>query len=181
MLQMKQIVFLLFIALVFLIPDSISSAAGSNSKISLDSEIEALIKALAHLKSAPKNTKAAYVIAIVHNREVPIKLLSKTKKAFENNQDLKIQGRAVTVVLISFCDAAKLNDKLVKKKPAAVYIPAGNDKSIRVILSVTRRMQLLSTTNVPDFVHWKGVTLGVDSSKGGHPKIMVNLAGCQNE
>jgi hypothetical protein len=179
--SVKPVVYAALIAYMLFSLSPISSAAGSSPAGSLDSEIETLIKALAHLKSASKNKKAAYVIAIVHNQDVQISLLSNTKKAFENNQELKIHGRAMSVVLIPFSDAAKLNDKLVKKKPDAVYIPAGNDKSIRVILSVTRRLHLLSMTNFPDFVHWKGVTLGVDSSKGGHPKIMVNLAGCKNE
>ncbi|MBW1807721.1 MAG: DUF4154 domain-containing protein [Deltaproteobacteria bacterium] len=179
--QLKPVVYIISIALVFFGPAPISSAIDSNPSVLLNSEIESLIKALSHQESSSKNEKAAYVIAIVHNREVQIKLLSQTKKAFENNQDLKIQGRTVSVVLIPFSDAVKLQDKLGKKKPNAVYIPSGNDKSIRVILSVTRRMHILSITNVPDFVHWKGVTLGVDSSKGGNPKIMVNLASCQNE
>jgi len=179
--SLKQVICYAFMALLFFSSASISSAAGSNPAISLDSEIEALLKALAHLKSVCADKNAAYIIAIVHNREVPIKLLSQTKTAFENNQDLKIHGRTVSVVLIPFSDAVKLQDKLDKKKPNAVYIPAGNDKSIYVILSVTRRMHLLSMTNFPNFVHWKGVTLGVDSSKAGNPKIMVNLAGCQNE
>ncbi len=46
--------------------------------------------------------------------------------------------------------------------------------------SVTRRLKILSSTNVADYVHWRGVTLGLDAS-GETIKVMINLASCRDE
>jgi hypothetical protein len=109
-----------------------------------------------------------------------VRTLKAVKSAFEANRDIKVSGRKISFVMIPFNDASVLEKRILKAKVRAVFIPEANDRSVRVILSVTRRLRLLSFTNMPNYVHWLGVTLGVDSSEN-QIRIMVSLAGCQHE
>jgi len=151
-------------------------------EVSLTKQIEVLLGALSFSKSATdgKDSEAKFTIAIVHDRNVAAKTLKATKAAFEKNSDLEIKGRRISAVILPFRHARDLKKKIVRLKADAVYIPSGNERSVRIILSITRRLDRVSFTCVPDFVHWRGVTLGVDASSG-EPKLMVNLAGCRDE
>ena len=86
----------------------------------------------------------------------------------------------ISTVVIPFAGRDDLTKKLRLTRARAVFLTENNEKIVREVLSSTRTLKIISMSNVPDYVHWLGVTLGVDVEKG-KPKIMVNLASCQHE
>ncbi|HUU01164.1 MAG TPA: hypothetical protein VM425_06995 [Myxococcota bacterium] len=168
----------LFLLLVF----PALAHAGPAGSVSMSMQAKELLDAMSASKSlsgAPKS-QGPFVIAVVHDRNVPTSVLAAIKKAFDQNKTVKVRGREFSTPIVAFRDAAELKDRLTKLHAEAVFIPAGSNHSVRIVLSVTRRLKILSSTNVADYVHWRGVTLGLDAS-GEIIKAMINLASCRDE
>jgi hypothetical protein len=168
--------------LFFLLALSALARADEAGSTPLSEQVRALLDAISASKTLTgvKKSKGPFVIAVVHDQNVPTFVLAATKKAFEQNKNAKVRGREVSMAIVAFRDASELKNRLAKLHASAVFIPVGSNHSVRVVLSVTRRLKILSSTNVADYVHWRGVTLGLDTSGATH-KIMINLASCRDE
>jgi len=158
----------------------VASTDSATQGVTLGDQVKALLNALNHYTSTHKDKREVFPIVIVHDQAVPAVTIAEVRSAFEGNESVTVGKAKFSVVVIPFTTKDELHKKLVDIKAAAVFITEGNEKCIREITATTQEMKILSMTNVSDYVHWLGVTLGVEDDSG-KLKVMVNLAGCQNE
>jgi hypothetical protein len=138
-----------------------------------------LLDALGHCK-VTGSTGKTFVIAIVHDSSVSDETVDTVKKAFDKLKGKQIGGKNISTVVIPFEGREDLTKKLRLTRARGVFITENNEKIVREVLGATRTLKIISMSNVPDYVHWLGVTLGVEA-EGRKPKVMVNLASCQHE
>jgi hypothetical protein len=167
---------LFFIALLTCL--SLASSA-KKPAASLDTQLGILLDALGHCQVSGTIGKT-FVIAIVHDSSVSDETVDTVKKAFAKFKDKQVGGKNISTVVIPFEGREDLTKKLRLTRARGVFITENNEKIVREVLGATRTLKIISMSNVPDYVHWLGVTLGVEA-EGRKPKVMVNLASCQHE
>lgn len=145
----------------------------------LDAQIGALLDSLRHCEITGSTGKA-FVIAIVHDPSVPDETVGAAKAAFDRHKGKQVGGKAVSAVVVPFEGTDALTRKLRLIQARGVFVTENNEKIVRDVLISTRALKIISMSNVPDYIHWLGVTLGVEAGRR-KPKIMVNLASCQHE
>jgi hypothetical protein len=146
---------------------------------SLDTQLGILFDALGHCQVSGTTGKT-FVIAIVHDSSVSDETVEAVKTAFGKQKDKQVGGKNISTVVIPFESREDLTKKLRLTRARGVFITENNEKIVREVLGATRTLKIISMSNVPDYVHWLGVTLGVEA-EGRKPKVMVNLASCQHE
>jgi hypothetical protein len=156
----------------------LATAAGK-STASLDTQLAILLDALCHCK-VTGSTGRSFVIAIVHDKNVSDETIEEVKAAFDRQKGKQVGGKAVSTVVVPFEGLDDLTEKLRLIRARGVFLTENNEKIVREVLCATRALKIISISNVPDYIHWLGVTLGVEA-EGRKPKIMVNLASCQHE
>lgn len=167
------------IPLVVLMSCFCLTAPAKKREASLDVQIQTLLDALCHCKVSGTMGKA-FVIAIVHDSSVADETVGAVKAAFDRLKDKQVAGKKLSSVVIPFEGREDLTKKLRLTRARGVFITENNEKIVREVLSATRTLKIISMSNVPDYVHWLGVTLGVEA-EGRKPKVMINLASCQHE
>lgn len=155
------------------------AASAKKPSASLDTQLKILLDALCHCK-VPGTAGKTFIIAIVHDSSVSDETVEAVKTAFGKLKGKKIRGKALSTVVIPFESREDLTKKLRLTGARGVFITENNEKIVREVLGATRALKIISMSNVPDYVHWLGVTLGVEA-EGRKPKVMVNLASCQHE
>jgi hypothetical protein len=153
---------------------------GAAKGLPISDAVQFMLKAVALHRSKATDQPGAFVVAIVHAPEVSGDLVRDVRAAFQSNQAITIRGKALETIEITFSDPVRLKKELLKAKAAAVYITADSRSITRAVLNVTRDIKILSITAEPDYVHWLGASLGVES-RAGKPKLLINLSGCKNE
>ena len=146
---------------------------------SLDTQLGILLDALGRCKVSGTTGKT-FVIAIVHDSSVSDETVEEIKTSFGKLKGKKVEGKSISTVVIPFEGREDLTKKLRLARARGVFITENNEKIVREVLAATRTLKIISMSNVPDYVHWLGVTLGVEA-EGRKPKVMVNLASCQHE
>jgi hypothetical protein len=142
--------------------------------------VKALLTALSFHKSKATLEPGPFVIAIVHDAQVPKKVVSAAKAAFNENRKTKVGSKSIAALDVRFRDKDSFRKALLKAGADAVYITPGSRSVTRQILNVTRSLKILSIAAVADFVHGLGASLGVEA-RAGRPKLLINLSGCKNE
>ena len=155
------------------------TASAKKPTASLDTQLSILLDALDHCK-IPGSAGKTFVIAIVHDNNVSGATVEEVKTAFGKLKSKRIVGKTMSTVVIPFESSEDLTKKLRLTRARGVFITENNEKIVREVLGATRALKIISMSNVPDYVHWLGVTLGVEA-EGHKPKVMVNLASCQQE
>jgi hypothetical protein len=170
----KKAVFLIMVlSCLSLIASAKKHAAG------LDTQLNILLDALGHCKVSGCSGRT-FVIAIVHDSSVSDETVEEVKAAFGKLKSKQVDGKNISTVVIPFEGSEDLTKKLRLTRARGVFITENNEKIVREVLCATRALKIISMSNVPDYVHWLGVTLGVEA-EGRKPKVMVNLASCQHE
>lgn len=169
----RTIVLLLVFCCLSLTVSAKKTAAGLNTQLNI------LLDALGHCK-VPGSSGKTFVIAIVHDSSVSDETIEAVQAAFGKLKSKQVEGKAVSTVVIPFENGEDLTKKLRLTKARGVFITENNEKIVREVLNSTRALKIISMSNVPDYIHWLGVTLGVEA-EGRKPKIMINLASCQHE
>ena len=155
------------------------TASAKKPAASLDTQLGILIDALGHCQLSGSTGKT-FVIAVVHDSSVSDETVEAVKAAFAKHKGKQVGGKEVSTVVIPFEGREDLTKKLRLTRARGVFITENNEKIVREVLGATRTLKIISMSNVPDYVHWLGVTLGVEA-EGRKPKVMVNLASCQHE
>ena len=155
------------------------TASAKKPAASLDTQLNILLDALGHCQ-VPGTTGKTFIIAIVHDSSVSDETVEAVKTAFGKQKGKQVDGKNISTVVIPFESRADLTKKLRLTGARGVFITENNEKIVREVLGATRTLKIISMSNVPDYVHWLGVTLGVEA-EGRKPKVMVNLASCQHE
>jgi hypothetical protein len=165
--------------IVFLLSCFSLTAPADTPPAGLDVQVGALLDALCHCKVSGPAGKA-FVIAIVHDKNLPDETVGEVKAAFDRQKGKKVGGKDISTVVVPFEGGDDLTKKLRLIRARGVFITENNEKIVREVLISTRELKIVSMSNVPDYIHWLGVALGVEI-EGRKPKIMVNLASCQHE
>jgi len=147
---------------------------------SVDAKVKALLTAMGYHRSRAMENKRQLVIAICRDADTPAEVAAEARAAFEHHRALKIGGRSFSVVEFIYRDSKEFEERLRAEGVGAVFLCEGTRKSVRQMLNVTMVVKVLSFTTDADYVHWLGVSLGVER-EGQEPKLMVNLSGCRNE
>jgi hypothetical protein len=155
------------------------TASAKKPAASLDTQLCILLDALGHCQLSGAAGKT-FVIAIVHDNSVSDETVEEVKTSFGKLKGKQVEGKNISTVVIPFEGREDLTKKLRLTRARGVFITENNEKIVREVLSATRALKIISMSNVPDYVHWLGVTLGVEA-EGRKPKVMVNLASCQHE
>jgi hypothetical protein len=167
------------IPIVILLTCLCPAATAKKPAASLDTQLGVLLDALCRCKVSGSTGKS-FVIAIVHDKNVSDETVSEVKSAFDGLKGKQVGGKAITTVVVPFEGRDDLIKKLRLIQARGVFITENNEKIVREVLNSTRALKIISMSNVPDYIHWLGVTLGVEA-EGRKPKIMINLASCQHE
>ena len=146
-------------------------APAKKREASLDTQLSVLIDALCHCQVSGTAGKT-FVIAIVHDSSVADETVEAVKTAFGKLKGKQIGGKNISTVVIPFEGREDLTKKLRLTRARGVFITENNEKIVREVLGATRSLKIISMSNVPDYVHWLGVTLGVEA-EGRKPKIMI--------
>jgi len=154
-------------------------ASAKKPAASLDTQLGVLLEALGRCQLTGSAGKT-FVIAIVHDNSVSSETVEAVKTAFGKLKGKQVDGKSISTVVIPFENSKDLTRKLRLTRARGVFITENNEKIVREVLVATRALKIISMSNVPDYVHWLGVTLGVEA-EGRKPKVMVNLASCQHE
>ncbi len=154
-------------------------AAAAKPAARLDGQIGTLIDTLGHCKIIGATGKT-FIIAIVHDNTVSDETVGAVKAAFDRQKEKLVGGKPVSTVVVPFEGSDDLTEKLRLIRARGLFLTENNEKIVREVLNSTRALKIISMSNVPDYVHWLGVTLGVET-QGSKPRIMVNLASCQQE
>ncbi|HOX42808.1 MAG TPA: YfiR/HmsC family protein [Myxococcota bacterium] len=147
---------------------------------SLSSKVKALLTAVGYHRSKAMSSKKNIVIAICYDDDTPPEVVAQARAAFEEHKRVKIGGRSFTTIDLVYKDSKSFDAELRAQGVGAVFLCEGTRKSVRQMLNVTMVVKVLSFTTDADYVHWLGVSLGVER-EGKEPKLMVNLSGCKNE
>lgn len=155
------------------------AASAKKPAASLDTQLSIMLDALGRCKVSGTTGKT-FVIAIVHDSSVSDETVEEIKTSFGKFKGKKVEGKSISTVVIPFESREDLTKKLRLARARGVFITENNEKIVREVLGATRTLKIISMSNVPDYVHWLGVTLGVEA-EGRKPKVMINLASCQHE
>ena len=167
------------IPIVVLLTGFCLAATAKKPAASLDTQLGVLLDALCRCKVSGSTGKS-FVIAIVHDKNISDETVAEVKAAFDRQKVKQVGGKDITTVVVPFGGRDDLTKKLRLIHARGVFLTENNEKIVREVLSSTRALKIVSMSNVPDYVHWLGVTLGVEA-EGHKPKIMINLASCQHE
>lgn len=88
-------------------------------------------------------------------------------------------GRNVRPVAIEYTDPVALDEALIEASAHAAYICPDLERSVGLIVGITRARSIRSLTGTENSVH-SGVGLGIVSRRTG-PKLLVNLTAAKAE
>ena len=155
------------------------AARAQEMPVPVDIQVSLLGKILEFDRGFAERANTEVVIGVVFQQRYRPSLLASLDVAEAVKAGLTVGGLPVRCVLIELEGRADLAGTMSDMGVDVLYVPPLRAVAISDITEVTRRIGVLTSTGMPEYVD-NGVAIGI-GLRGGRPQIIINREGAEQE